>query len=347
MKSNFLEFNNAEITQVALHFVGNAYNGEQFLRAENELDISNEYLRLSLLKIASRILNEIQYYSFAELQQNRINNSVRAIFDGEDLVEHSGEIAAHLYNAGNHQNIKAGDFFALRFEGVKYQKEDIEAVAFIKCENRKPFIKLDINDPDYIPNIIHGIDVDKLDKGFLVLNTAEDKGYKLLQLDNTARAKEAIFWMKDFLNITPFQDEFLFTSELINVTKDFVTKKVLDDFELSKPEQMEMLDKAQKYFEKEPVFEEEKFEAHIFENGVMRDKYREFKNEQIETEHYLPPNFPINNQAVATFSKVFKSVIKLDKNFHIYVHGNRHLIERGFDEERGKHYYKCFFDDEN
>ena len=41
--------------------------------------------------------------------------------------------------------------------------------------------------------------------------------------------------------------------------------------------------------------------------------------------------------------KVLKSVIKLDKNFHIYVHGRRDLIERGFDEGKGKKYYKVFF----
>jgi len=41
---------------------------------------------------------------------------------------------------------------------------------------------------------------------------------------------------------------------------------------------------------------------------------------------------------------VFKSVIKLDKNFHIYVHGDRELIEKGYDEAMGKHFYKIYFD---
>ena len=33
-------------------------------------------------------------------------------------------------------------------------------------------------------------------------------------------------------------------------------------------------------------------------------------------------------------ARYFKSVIKLDSNFHIYVHGKREWIERGFDEEK-------------
>ena len=347
MKSNFLEFNNAEIEQAVLHHVGNAYNGGPLTLGEEELSIDSDTLKFCLLKITSRLLSEVQYYSFRKPSENIVRNCAQAIFDGEDMVEATGNIAKHLYNCGNHQNIKPGDFFCLRFSGVRYEKEEVEVIAFLKCENRKPFIKLDIEDENYIPQILHGIDADNLDKGFLIINTAEEKGYKVLSIDRTARAKEAIFWANDFLNIVPFQDDFLFTSEIMNVTKDFVTKKALDDFDMERPEQLAMLDKAQNYFEQEPVFEEEKFEAAIFEDGVMRDKYRQFKNEEIESEHYLPPNFPINNSAVQTFSKVFKSVIKLDKNFHIYVHGNRQYIERGFDEEKGKHYYKCFFDDEN
>ena len=49
-------------------------------------------------------------------------------------------------------------------------------------------------------------------------------------------------------------------------------------------------------------------------------------------------------QAVKKQARVFKSVIKLDKNFHIYVHGNRELIEKGYDGAMGKHYYKIYFD---
>ncbi|MFN6039537.1 MAG: nucleoid-associated protein, partial [Bacteroidota bacterium] len=39
-------------------------------------------------------------------------------------------------------------------------------------------------------------------------------------------------------------------------------------------------------------------------------------------------------------------VIKLDKNFHIYVHGKHEFIEKGFDEEKGKKFYKLYFDSE-
>jgi hypothetical protein len=43
-------------------------------------------------------------------------------------------------------------------------------------------------------------------------------------------------------------------------------------------------------------------------------------------------------------SRGFKSIIKLYKNFHIYGHGDRKMIEQGSDE-KGK-YYRLYFDEE-
>jgi hypothetical protein len=50
---------------------------------------------------------------------------------------------------------------------------------------------------------------------------------------------------------------------------------------------------------------------------------------------------------VKQHGKFMRSVIKLDKNFHVYVHGNKDFIERGFDEEKGKYYYKLYFSEES
>ena len=58
-------------------------------------------------------------------------------------------------------------------------------------------------------------------------------------------------------------------------------------------------------------------------------------------------NFLVNDRAVKKMARYFKSVIKLDSNFHIYVHGKREWIERGFDEEKKLNYYKTFFEKEN
>ena len=61
--------------------------------------------------------------------------------------------------------------------------------------------------------------------------------------------------------------------------------------------------------------------------------------------HEFADSFEISDNAVRKQSKVYKSVIKLDKNFHIYVHGDRELIEQGRDPD-GRKYYKIYFNEE-
>ena len=56
--------------------------------------------------------------------------------------------------------------------------------------------------------------------------------------------------------------------------------------------------------------------------------------------------FEISPQAVRYSKRFIKSVIKLDKNFHIYVHGSRDRINKGFDPEKGLNYYQVYFDEE-
>ena len=55
--------------------------------------------------------------------------------------------------------------------------------------------------------------------------------------------------------------------------------------------------------------------------------------------------FAISESAVKKQTRGLKSVIKLDKNFHIYIHGNRELIEQG--EDRKGKYYKVYYQEEN
>ena len=85
----------------------------------------------------------------------------------------------------------------------------------------------------------------------------------------------------------------------------------------------------------------------MFEEPEQQQAFLDFKDTYAKA--YAVPlddKFDINQQAVKKEFKVLKSVLKLDQNFHIYVHGRRDLIERGFDDDKGKKFYKVYFDDE-
>ena len=84
----------------------------------------------------------------------------------------------------------------------------------------------------------------------------------------------------------------------------------------------------------------------------MQDKnvIKSFQNFDKEYREYnaveLKDNFEISPQAVKKQARIFKSVLKLDRNFHIYIHGNTDMIQQGTDED-GRKFYKIFYQEES
>ena len=74
-------------------------------------------------------------------------------------------------------------------------------------------------------------------------------------------------------------------------------------------------------------------------NECFLNEFESDKNMQLQD------SFKVSNAAVKQQKGIFKSVIKLDKNFHIYVHGNRKMIERG-EDEMGRKFYKLYYNNE-
>jgi len=78
------------------------------------------------------------------------------------------------------------------------------------------------------------------------------------------------------------------------------------------------------------------------------DSFKNYKNTYADENRVsFEESFNINPSAVKKQAKNFKRIIKLDKNFHIYIHGKREFVEKGFDGDRGLHYYKLFYEEEN
>ena len=65
-----------------------------------------------------------------------------------------------------------------------------------------------------------------------------------------------------------------------------------------------------------------------------------------EDEKVIADRCELSAPAVRRQARGITSVIKLDRNFHIYVHGDRQLIRKGFDDATGMHYYQLFFENE-
>ena len=192
-----------------------------------------------------------------------------------------------------------------------------------------------------------GINVNKPDKGCLVFKSAAADGYKLCVIDHTNKQQDAQYWVNDFLQVLPIADSYHHTDKYLSLCKQFVTNEYADKFDVSKSDQLEMLNRSMDYFKTREQFSLKEFTGEVIHHPEVVDSFMNYKkNFETARNYEIEDEFDIHLSAVKKQQKLFKSILKLDKNFHIYIHGRRDLIERGVDETTGKKYYKIYFEEE-
>ena len=129
--------------------------------------------------------------------------------------------------------------------------------------------------------------------------------------------------------------------------KNFVTKELPRQFEVSKADQAELMNKSVRFFKEKDTFDIDEFAHEVIEQPEVIDSFNKFRGEyQRNRDIEIADSFTISDVAVKKQARILKSVIKLDKNFHIYVHGNNQYIKKGYDETTGMYYYQLFFKEE-
>ena len=191
-----------------------------------------------------------------------------------------------------------------------------------------------------------GISIHNIHKGALIYCTNEPSSYQVTVFDKNSTQQPARFWVSDFLNLKPYEDHFFHTEHVLKLAKDFAKK---GKSEMNGADRADLLNRTMDYFQTNDSFSLEAFEAEVLqEETVMNDFYqhREKYVADMGMED-MKESFEISLPAIQKAKKYVRSIIKLDKNFHVYVHGRRDLIERGYDEERGMNYYTIFFQEEH
>lgn len=158
---------------------------------------------------------------------------------------------------------------------------------------------------------------------------------------------EAAYWIDDFLKLSIRNDSYNQTNNTLSIYKKFITTQVDEEFSISKTDKIDLLNRSIKYFKEKEQFNMEEFSIEVigYEEGIASfKKYQQSYEQEFDTA--ITDNFAINNTAVKKQARAYKSILKLDKNFHIYIHGNKDLIEKGFDAEKNMNFYKVYFRDE-
>ena len=344
-------FTEASMTRLAVHYTGNKQNGQPMLLSRQEQNLDTE-LRVRMAEaLLQRFKDAHERYSFhhtSSLDYHEVYNYIKKIFgDPAEFHPQSQLIATHLYEASVHPKIRPGELYVTFFTDILIDDTPKEAIGLFKAETRSLFADIDPSSDGLELSLKEGAELAKLDKGCLILNHHQDKGYELLIFDSNGKGEEALYWKDKFLGVLIQQNEFLHTQGFLTITKNFVTQKMPDDFEVSRTEQIDLLNRSMDYFKTHDQFNKTEFETEVLHHEELIQSFRQYDQQYRESNPMAPADeFYISPQAVKKQARVFKSVIKLDKNFHIYVHGNRELIEKGYDEALQKHYYKIYFDQE-
>jgi hypothetical protein len=266
------------------------------------------------------------------------------IFEEEDFVKNSGLIAKHLFEETKHAAIKTGELFIVSFEDILFENVISSAIGIFKAEHKQNFIKVNAESGVVDVEIESGVNPQKIDKACLIFNHAYSEGLRVFTYEQNNADTE--YWRNDFLGIVPRQDNYFQTKNTLSMCKDFVRERLPEEFEVSKAEQIDVLNRSLEYFKENSDFKLNDFAKEVFNEPEVVKSFKKYKKEfENNSETEILDSFDISASAVKKQAKIFKSVLKLDKNFHVYIHGDRSLIEQGIEKD-GRKYYKIYFEHE-
>lgn len=337
------------IQDATLHKVGNKLNegGVVFSKSNLHLDSSLKAILSQYFLTSFKFEELYSLYHQTDIALNEVYSYVSKIFENhEQFHQQSMNLAAHLYEKSVYPKIKTGEFYVIYFKDCILDEHTADAIGLFKSENKETFLKIFQNTENFNIESEEGININKLDKGCLIFNIDKENGYVVAVVDNTNKGEDAKYWIDDFLHVRPRKDEYYNTHNVLSLCKNFVTKELPQQFDVQKADQADLLNRSVQFFKEKDSFDMEEFTNDVFAQREVIDSFNKYKeNYEQDRDLEIADSFTISESAVKKQARAFKSVIKLDKNFHIYVHGNRNLIEQG-EDEKGK-FYKVYYQEES
>lgn len=343
-----LTYSKASLANISAHIVGNKTNEEQLIPSKAELELTDD-LRDQLMHYFLSSFTSSEYFHFTSTDDDFRNNALyQWASDVFESARHfhakTVSIAKHLYEMSLHPQIKSGDLFVVLFRNVSIGGEETDALGIFKSESKSSILKLaPKKDGHFEIDVETGINFEKLDKACLIFNVEQEKGYRISVIDRSGKSQDAQYWKESFLRIIPENNDFQATKNFLEIARHFVTDQIPEEFEVTKADQLAYLNRSIQYFKEHDEFDKKEFEQEVFEDTELIKSFRKFNTsfrDQFDME--IEDTFEISPEVVKKQARVFKSVLKLDKNFHIYIHGNRDLIERGVEKD-GRKYYKIYY----
>lgn len=344
-----IQLSQASIERIIIHRIGSRAENQGIQVSKQELIIHNQQTKDILLSYFLNTCKSPEVHQF-NLSLPNLDSSVMAtcsrIFDfPEEFYQQSLELAEKLYFHSNFENVKQGELYIVYFRNIEIEGIFTDAVGIYKSESKDTFLQISDNNETFEVSHSFGISVKKLEKACLICNIDKEIGYFIKIQD---KSSDNPYWTEDFLCVKPLENTYFNTHNFIQICKNFSENVLTEKNNVEKNEQIGFMNKSYDYFVNNDYFNEIDFKETVIQNPEIIDAFGEFKHNFEDTYNIQPHSeFEISKDAVKKAKKYVRSVIKLDKNFHIYVHSKPENIEKGFDNSKNMNFYKVFFENES
>ncbi|WP_235861514.1 nucleoid-associated protein [Pontibacter flavimaris] len=337
------------LKQLAVHRVGNKAKEEGVVASRELVDLRDEQLYDLLVNYFLTPFKQEEFFRFTHTSDVALNEmfaySALIFAEPHNFHEYSVHILNHLYQQSDHPKVKSGELYVVHFEGCVMEEEVVDAIGIFKSENKDTFLTFQDEADDLNVNYHFGVNLKGVDKGCMIYNTQAEDGFRVKLVD--ANSYDAVFWKDDFLNVAELQDTNYNTKTVLNLCKDF-SEEVFARTE-SKKAQVDFISRSVDYFSKSETFDLEEFTSSVIDEPETKERFKDYSQafaEERDIEGFT--DFAINKNTVRNMKRKFRNFIKLDTQIEIKFSGynpeqSEQYVERGFDQERGMHFYKVYF----
>lgn len=345
--------NKASISKCILHKVGNKFNSTKNAFSEQLIDfdeVSYDLIVPYLLRPFTSVAETYRFNHHSNIELNEINTySSQLLNDDSNFIEVSKHIVTHLFEQSNSAQIKTGDVIVCMLHDIQYEDYVCDAVGIFKIENKAHFFQTYLENNSYDIIVQKGIATKKVDKGCIILNTADTEGKIVLSVDNNNYDTQ--YWIKSFLNVKYPDDSNQHTKNYIEMCREF-SKDVMQP-QFGGQEQSNFLAKTVDFFKENEIINVETFKEDVFEDEDRIQLFEDYKK-TYESDHnlVLRNQFDVSEVVLKKQKQKIKTEIKLDTNIQIKLDvdapdASAEYLERGYDEAKKMHYYKVFFNEED
>ncbi len=354
-----LDFENATIAGLVLAKVGNPSRNEplqtskQLFKVEEEDQPTLSTIFLRPFKSFSLVGQKFHHHS--SLGKHELNTLVDELFaEPASLLEKGKEIAQRLHSKSTHPNIKSGDLCMSLIEGIQIGEDQVQGLCILKSESVTPFLSISASDGDLQLNTEHGINPEKIDKGCLIVDHFQKKGFYVLTFDRGS--SESRFWVRDFLSVIPIADSALLSKKVAEMAVTAISESAPPRAEGDDSPPWDVNNAAQEalsYFDDKKHFSMQEFEEKALRSDAAREKFKE-ERKRVEEEDgvTLEEGFELSQKDISKAKKMMKSIMKLDTGVELrlkpsVVADPSKVLEKGYDEEKKMQFIKVYFNKED